>query len=126
MRDAPLDGAPGSLYELVRGDRHTLLLFDGRSPTDDGYRRMSELAAHVEERYGDRVHVRAVVPHADKPAALTWNGSTILGANTQLHERYGAHAECVYVVRPDRYIGFRSQPIDRDALDAHFARVFGD
>jgi len=124
LRDVALDGG-SSMIDLVRGDRHTLLLFDGHAPTEDGYRRISDVAAHVAQRYGDRVRVHVVVPHADKPAALTWNGSLVLGANVALHARYGAHAECAYLVRPDRYIGFRSQPIDRDALDAHFTRVFG-
>jgi 2-polyprenyl-6-methoxyphenol hydroxylase-like FAD-dependent oxidoreductase len=125
IRDVPLDDGR-RLMDIVRGGAHTLLLFDGHSPTDAGYAHLSKLAVEVVERYGSRVQVHVVVPHAARPAALTWTGSVILGANTELHARYGAAAECAYVFRPDRYVGFRSQPADRDALLAHLARTLAD
>jgi len=128
LRDAALD--PGdhgaaSLFELVRGGAHTLLLFDGHAPTEAGYQNLSAVAAEVERRYGDLVRIHVIVPAAARPAALTWPGSVVLGANQALHHRYGAAAECAYVLRPDRYIGFRTQPADREAVLGHLARVFG-
>jgi 2-polyprenyl-6-methoxyphenol hydroxylase-like FAD-dependent oxidoreductase len=123
--EVALDGAPGKLFDLVRGDAHTILLFDGAAPTDEGYERLAGVARGIERRYGDLVRVHVVVPSDVRPSALAWDGSVILGANAELHARYGASAECAYVFRPDRYIGFRSQPVDHAALDAHLARVFG-
>jgi 2-polyprenyl-6-methoxyphenol hydroxylase-like FAD-dependent oxidoreductase len=128
IRDVALD--PGdhgaaTLLDLVRGGRHTLLLFDGHAPTEQGYDNLTALAAEVERRYGDLVRVHVVVPAAERPGRLTWRGSVVLGANQALHARYGAAAECAYVLRPDRYVGFRSQPADRDAVLGHLARVFG-
>jgi hypothetical protein len=34
-------------------------------------------------------------------------------------QRYGARSECLYLVRPDLYVGFRSQPADEAALVKH-------
>jgi hypothetical protein len=42
----------------------------------------------------------------------------------ELHHRYGARSACLYVVRPDGYIGFRSQPPDAEALSSYFTRIF--
>ena len=36
----------------------------------------------------------------------------------------GAEQECLYLVRPDGFIGWRSQPVDLEALLAHLARWF--
>ena len=29
----------------------------------------------------------------------------------QAHERFGVHGQCLFVVRPDHHVGFRSEPI---------------
>ena len=44
-----------------------------------------------------------------------------MATDTQVH---GARNACLYVVRPDGYIGFRGQPPDADALASYFTRIF--
>ena len=38
--------------------------------------------------------------------------------------RYGARAGCLYLVRPDGYVGFRAQPVDPEALLAYLDRLY--
>jgi hypothetical protein len=38
--------------------------------------------------------------------------------------RYGADAECLYLVRPDKYVGFRAQPAEQDSLEDYLRRIF--
>ncbi len=71
---------------------------------------------------------RAPRPHRtapDRPArAARGPGSqrrnTLWIRGGELHHRYGARSACLYVVRPDGYIGFRSQPPDPEALKSYF------
>ena len=65
-----------------------------------------------------------VVPYATKPPELRWDGSLVLDASGALHERYGARSECVYLVRPDGYVGYRGQPADEERLFAYLATIF--
>jgi len=52
---------------------------------------------------------------ADHPAAL---GDPTRSA----HRQYGATSACVFVVRPDKYIGYRSRPVEVDRLMADLAK----
>ncbi|MFO0548304.1 MAG: hypothetical protein U0271_07960 [Polyangiaceae bacterium] len=43
-----------------------------------------------------------------------------------LGRRYGARSACVYLVRPDLYIGFRAQPPQPSELFAHLDALFSE
>jgi hypothetical protein len=70
-----------------------------------------------------RVATHLIVPH-ELPEDLAGKGEILLDPRGELHHRYGARSACLYVVRPDGYIGFRSQPPDADALRSYFTRIF--
>ncbi len=116
--------APVRLLELLRPGRHVLLLFDGRTATPAGYRRLEEVGHLVRKRYRDLIDVQLVVPHAAPPPALHWEGSLLLDAEGELHCQYGAGSECLYLIRPDGYVGYRSQPADADRLLAYLRTIF--
>jgi hypothetical protein len=111
------------LFELLHGTAHTLFLFDGRAETSDGYRSLSRLARAVRDRYGDLIHTFVVTPHGHPPPALDWDGALVLDPGGELHRRFGARAECLYLVRPDGYVGYRSQPADQEKLMEYLAGV---
>ncbi|MCC6997161.1 MAG: FAD-dependent monooxygenase [Deltaproteobacteria bacterium] len=111
------------LLELM-DHRHLLLLFDGRAATLEGYQRLATIAQAVQRRFADVIAVHVVVPGAERPAALDWSGSVLHDVDGDLEERYGAQAECLYLLRPDLYVGFRSQPADEEALLGHLNRIF--
>jgi 2-polyprenyl-6-methoxyphenol hydroxylase-like FAD-dependent oxidoreductase len=111
------------LRKLVRGDAFTLLLCDGRSASADGYARLAAIAARVTERFGDRVASFVVTPLAERPAELPAELAVLHDDTGDVEARYGCATECVYLIRPDLYVGFRSQPADGDTLVAHLDRV---
>lgn len=115
---------PVRLFELLRAGRHVLLLFDGRGATPVGYRKLEEIGRSVQARYRGLIEVHLVVPNAAPPAALHWDGSLLLDAEGELHRQYGAGSECLYLLRPDGYIGYRSQPADADRLSAYLGTIF--
>lgn len=109
---------------LLRGTGHTLLLFDGPAASETGYERLSAIARQVTERFGDRVRCHVVVPGETRPDALPEDLSVVLDTRGELHRALHARAECLYLVRPDGYVGFRAMPADGEALAAHLERVF--
>lgn len=80
------------------------------------------MARAVRARWSDCVRAFVVTPQKERPRALAEDVPLILDGG-ELEERYGAQTECLYVIRPDLYVGFRSQPADEPALLAHLAAV---
>ncbi|MEJ7734222.1 MAG: FAD-dependent monooxygenase [Polyangiaceae bacterium] len=111
--------APGG----AAGVGHDLLAFDGAAHTPEGYARFQAIVDAVTARWPARVAVHLVVQGAAPPERLEQSGAVLLDPDGALHRRYGAGAECVYVVRPDGYIGYRAQPLDIDKLLRWLART---
>ena len=115
--DVTIDGREARLYEVFRGTHHTVLLFTG---IDDAARPAVELcriAEQIEQSYPGLVRARVVSAErfADHPVAL---GDPTLTA----HRQYGVASACAFIVRPDKYIGYRGRPVDIDRLIADLAR----
>jgi 2-polyprenyl-6-methoxyphenol hydroxylase-like FAD-dependent oxidoreductase len=125
-RAPDMEWAPGErLHKRLHGIRHTLLLFDGAAATAAGYANLVEVAARAEERLGERIRVLVVVPDRTSNPTLDEAGLEVLvDVDGALHAIYGAGAECLYVIRPDGYVGFRSQPAGWEGLSAWIERVF--
>jgi hypothetical protein len=118
------DGGTVRLFDLLRGTRHTLLLFAGREPQPAAWPRLAALAARVGERYGDQINTYLVVAGDAPPPDLAAGQSVVRDPQLNLHHRYGADGERLYLVRPDGYAGFRSQPADEASLFAYLGRMF--
>lgn len=119
------------LRELFHGLGFALLLFDGQAATEEGYRTLERVARDVVVRTGDLVRPYIVVPRAERdlverPGPLHWEGPVLLDPEGAAHHRYGAAAECLYLIRPDGYVSFRSQPARIDGLLAHLDLVLGE
>ena len=114
----PDDPDSARVHELLWGTAHTLLLFDGAADTAEGYAKLRAIESRVAARYGERVRTHIIVPHEEVPAELAklesapGESSIVLDAAGAYHEAYGAKTECLYLIRPDGYVGYRCQPAD--------------
>ena len=116
-------GAAARLFDLFRGPHSTLLLFDGPAATDDGYRRLAETARRVRAALGDHVRAWVVVPDDHRPRGLG-DVDVFLDPDRDAHHRYAATAESLYLVRPDGYVAFRSQPAAARPVLDYVSSVF--
>jgi len=57
-------------------------------------------------------------------AHLNWDGSVLMDREHYLHDKYGASSACLYLVRPDWYVGFRGKAADQNRLLAYLAKIF--
>jgi hypothetical protein len=116
---------PTRLFQLLSPTKYLLLLFDGEASTEGGYRKLADIVSRVRQRCGDAVTSYVVVPMAQAPESAHLEGPVVVAdANKVLHTRYGARAECLYLIRPDGYIAYRSQPADGDKLLSYLDTIF--
>lgn len=120
--DVAVDDAV-TAFSLLRHTGSTLLLFDGAAPTPEGYANLADIARRVEERWGAHVKPWIVVPRRARPPELAGQEPVLLDPKAALHRRYGAGSECLYLLRPDGYVGFRSQPASWRALEDHLSGI---
>jgi 2-polyprenyl-6-methoxyphenol hydroxylase-like FAD-dependent oxidoreductase len=114
---------PRRLSSLLGNGCHSLLLFDGRARTEAGYRTLSHIAAALEARHPEIVKVFTIVSGREPPGYTGPLGRVLLDPDGAAEDAYGATAECVYVIRPDLYIGHRCQPASVERVLEHFAKV---
>ncbi|MBH25564.1 MAG: hypothetical protein CMH57_14165 [Myxococcales bacterium] len=118
------DRSPKRLFSLLKDTRHHLLLFDGQAQTSEGYRNMERVGRLVQNRFGHHMQVHMIIPGSRRPATLRWRGSVVQDVDSALHQRFGAGADCLYLIRPDGYIAYRSQPSDMRLLFRYLDRIF--
>jgi 2-polyprenyl-6-methoxyphenol hydroxylase-like FAD-dependent oxidoreductase len=117
-----------SLFDVFHGTEHVLLLFAGARPDESTYRRLTAIGEQVASHPGAPVRIHPVV-HSDTPPSMlagdpTWSDELILDPTGEVHHRYGARADGLYLIRPDGYVGFRAQPARMDGLADHLRSLF--
>lgn len=117
-------GATTQLFEILQGTQHTLLLLAGTKSILTGYSSLESIGSMVQTNYSRHVAVYLVIAGKTPPASLQWEGKLLLDLELSLHHRYGVGSECLYLVRPDGYVGFRSQPVDERQLREYLERIF--
>jgi hypothetical protein len=110
---------PRRLYQHWIGDqRHQLLVFTGKMPNTERVEQLAELAVSVEAESGGLIHSRVV-----RPADVPGTPGDLVDHDGEAHYAYGARYECLYLVRPDAYVGFRSQPADKESLRRYLKEI---
>ncbi len=123
------NGDPVRLYDFTKGIKHTLLLFSG-DDTSDGEIETFRSIGNSLKAHQDLINVIVIVNNAEsvercrsKLAGIA-NVRVMSDWEQATHHKYAAGANCAYLIRPDCYIGFRSQPMDEKLLNAYLNRIF--
>jgi 2-polyprenyl-6-methoxyphenol hydroxylase-like FAD-dependent oxidoreductase len=121
----PEAGAPRRLFQIIQGTRHTLLVFEGiEARSTDWLSRFEALASLVQERYAALIRLEYVLGSDVVPKGLPAGVSTISDSAGILHRRFGAATDCLYLIRPDGYVGYRARPAEPDKLNTYLRRLF--
>ncbi|MFO0823801.1 MAG: FAD-dependent monooxygenase [Gemmataceae bacterium] len=96
----------GHLFDLFRDPKKfTLLAFAGKDAKPETVMHQKELLAKVEAEWGKLVKGVLIEPSEENAI-----------------DRYGARSACLYLVRPDGYIAYRSQPADLVKLNEYLRK----
>ena len=96
-----------------------ILLFAGVDASEEEMKRLAKLACEVRSACADLCRVYLVLAGSEVPRELPWDGEILCDPTLHMYKRYGARRELLYYIRPDGYIGFRSQPVSVVALKAY-------
>ncbi len=108
------------LFQAFRGTAWHLLLFGGAGQNAA----LTAIARRAESLLGDSFQAHLIIAANEKPGELEWEGHLLLDPRRELHKLYGAGASALYLIRPDGYIGFRSQPAAERPLLDYLGQVF--
>ncbi|MGY1682541.1 FAD-dependent monooxygenase [Geodermatophilus sp. SYSU D01176] len=116
---------PLRLFDLTRGTRSTLLLAADATASEEQVSDLEKLAVAVRQQTRGEVGAYLVAaPDARVP--LLVDLPVVRDAAGSFAAAYGTAGAgtAAYLVRPDGHVGFRSRPLDEDALLDHLAGVF--
>jgi 2-polyprenyl-6-methoxyphenol hydroxylase-like FAD-dependent oxidoreductase/heme-degrading monooxygenase HmoA len=117
-------GHPLRLRDLTSGPKHTLLLYADRSAGEAAVAAVEKLCADVRGLASGEIDVYLLLsPDAQAPWML--DPPVLRDDAGEFRAAYGVTGTAAYLVRPDGQVGFRSQPIDADALRKNLSLVFG-
>lgn len=125
--DAPGIASPGlpaqRLLTHFAGDfHHRLLLFTGEYASPERYTELEQYAGQLAGQFGHWLRPFLIVHR--QPQTNLDSTQLLLDPAGNLHKRYGATHECLYLIRPDGFIGYRSQPILPEDLELYIASVY--
>lgn len=112
------------MRDLLRGTHWTALLFSGRTGTLEPYRSLASLGTTLAKRFGPSILAYLVAGDYKLPTALPAGITVLYDRMAQLHDRYGVTDPCIYIFRPDLYVGFRSTMAYADQAADYLSRIF--
>ncbi len=121
-------GEPRCLFDLLRSPGHVLLAFEGAQSGPLPAYMCEEI-----ERTADFAMPRIDVVFIARPDSRLEVGPAgqigsmfVTDETGEAHRRYGALGRCLYLIRPDGYVAWRSLPIDLDQLTEYLDEIFSD
>ena len=116
MRNSAIaNGKARRLFEIFREPRHTLLLFAGAFSTPE----VEKFRQEVGESLGELLQTYRIVRGQSSVAT-----DELLDISGNAHTLYEVLHGGVILVRPDGYIGFRSDRFDPQIFRAHLTKIF--
>ena len=110
------------LNDALRGINWSLLLFPGLRAPENAVQPLAQLGMAVQQRFGRLVTPHLILP-TPQPQPGNWHGSVLLDREHFVHEAYGVMNPCLYLIRPDWYVGFRGPLTSQASLIAYLTRI---
>jgi 2-polyprenyl-6-methoxyphenol hydroxylase-like FAD-dependent oxidoreductase len=122
--DVIIETVSGSkrLHQVLSDLKHNLLLFDGLHTKKENYSRLSQIVREIQEQY-PHINAHLILWESQIPDILDWHQSILLDPEGKCHQHYRAFSECLYLIRPDSYIGYRCHGTDVSKLLMHLQKI---
>ncbi len=126
FRDYTLQSTQGegtTLYTLLKGSEHELLIFTGSEPEAMEIDEINKIVESAKE-YGPLIETHLICGNEEIPAGLPEVPSSWVDSGHEMHKDFGAAKSSLYLIRPDGYIAFRNQPASASDLKEYLATIF--
>jgi hypothetical protein len=113
-------GLSSSLFDLYRGTHYTLMIFAGVTDSPD-IEDLIRTGATIQAQY--RAPLQFCVVVAEPLCHLLDQAHILVDADKSIHRAYASSAPSLYLIRPDKYIAYRSESIDPHLLAIYLDRT---
>jgi hypothetical protein len=107
------------LFDFLLGTKHVVLLFTAEHVDEEQMRNFENIFRYMRDGYPEDV-ITYLVVRGD----VDWPGPKIHDEDGNAHHGYAAGVPCLYLIRPDGYVGFRSLSTDPLPLLEHLNRIY--
>ncbi|MBU6454700.1 MAG: FAD-dependent monooxygenase [Cyanobacteria bacterium REEB67] len=118
------DGELLRLFLAIANGQHNLLLFAGLQADAASIDRLDQAANLIDDKYSGLIKPHFIVAGEVALSGLKPGVEVLFDTDQSLHHTYGAAEACLYLIRPDGYISYRSEPVDVPHLVAHLGLIF--
>jgi hypothetical protein len=116
---------PLRLFDLFRGTHHTLLVYRATETDQAGLETTAALVGALRQRCGAHLKSYAIVsPDVVVSAGASDACPTVVDSQQSFRRAYAAGAGMAYLVRPDGYVGFRTDVLQADALKQYLDGIY--
>ena len=111
------------LFDNLLNGKHGLLIFLG---CDDYHQivfeNVNQLLKSLNQGYDGWINPVVISQSNEVPEQIDSKVRVIYDKRRLAHKRYGAQGPCLYLIRPDRFIGFRSMPPSWNKLSEYLSQ----
>jgi 2-polyprenyl-6-methoxyphenol hydroxylase-like FAD-dependent oxidoreductase len=111
------------LFQLFEDTKYHLLFFACADDDGSASETLAKIRNGIVSPFSNHVVCHLISTGKSTSTPSTANGSVLHDENGSLHHRYGVSRQSLYLIRPDGYVGFRSQPADLEKLNQHITKV---
>ncbi|WP_419419926.1 FAD-dependent monooxygenase [Legionella sp. D16C41] len=116
---------PQWLFKDGLAGKHGLFIFLANRPLwPEMTQAINVIMQNIEQSYGAWINLYLIVKEENYKSKFPYNVKVIFDEDNKIHKRYGASGACLYLIRPDRFIGFRSIPPRWDKLEIYLSKIF--
>jgi 2-polyprenyl-6-methoxyphenol hydroxylase-like FAD-dependent oxidoreductase len=112
--------ADSYLLDVIRGTQMVILCFMGLKDAVD-MTVYTDLKAAFSKKYSDPIKFILIRTINEFSA---WDATKIWDKEKKIHSQYHAETPCIYVIRPDKYIGFRGNLTHLDELNRWLENIY--
>jgi 2-polyprenyl-6-methoxyphenol hydroxylase-like FAD-dependent oxidoreductase len=109
-----------SLGAILHPAAHNLLLFTGESPAAKDVSWLSSVRRDMQSAYPGLIYGHLISRGAMPPEL-----QAVKDTEGKTHAEYGANSPCLYLIRPDCYVGYRARTPDSLALHRFLKETYG-
>lgn len=116
---------PIRLVQVLSPRQFTLLLFTAKTSEPQELARLVQLTQDATAQFPGVVAGQIIRPANASADSILDQAPVLLDGADEAHRRYGAQQPCLYLIRPDGYIGYRSQSPSLEPLKTYLIKVLG-